>query len=174
MEHTFIMTAFGQDRPGIVADVTQVIYEHDCNLKDSSMTRLSDEFAMIFLFSGRGEQLEEQLARAFRRLERERGISAFFRPIPAHTSTAKPGVATRTLHVEGIDQAGIVYHISRYLAAHQINIADLSSHLKFMPQSGTKIYQIEMQIEIPAETSVDGLEQGLTDIADELHVDITF
>jgi len=174
MEHTFIMTAFGQDRPGIVAEVTQVIYEHDCNLEDSSMTRLSDEFAMIFLFSGRGEQLEEQLTRAFRRLERERGISAFFRPISGHTSKSKSSFTTCTLHVEGIDQAGIVYHVSHYLATHQINIADLSSQLKFMPQSGTKIYQIEMQIEIPAATSVDEVEQGLTDIADELHVDITF
>ena len=32
MEKKFIMTAFGEERPGIVADVTQLIYENNCNL----------------------------------------------------------------------------------------------------------------------------------------------
>jgi len=68
MEKKFIMTAFGTDRPGIVADVTQLIYEHDCNLEDSTMTRLSDEFTMMFLFSGQGEDLEEQLKEYYGKL----------------------------------------------------------------------------------------------------------
>jgi glycine cleavage system transcriptional repressor len=33
MEKKFIMTVFCKDRPGIVADVSQVIYENGCNLK---------------------------------------------------------------------------------------------------------------------------------------------
>ena len=43
MEQKFIMTAFAEERPGIVADVMQVIYEHGCNLEDSTMTRLEDD-----------------------------------------------------------------------------------------------------------------------------------
>ncbi|MDH3961719.1 MAG: amino acid-binding protein, partial [Desulfuromonadales bacterium] len=35
------MTAFGKDRPGIVADVTSVLYETGCNLEDSTMSMLS-------------------------------------------------------------------------------------------------------------------------------------
>ena len=72
MEKKFIMTAFCKDRPGIVADVSQVIYENGCNLEDSSMTSLSDEFAIILLLSGREEgDLEEQLSKGCRRLERD-------------------------------------------------------------------------------------------------------
>ena len=40
MEQKFIMTAFSKDRPGIVADVTEVIYENGCNLEDSTMTNM--------------------------------------------------------------------------------------------------------------------------------------
>jgi glycine cleavage system transcriptional repressor len=174
MEQKFIMTAFGEDRPGIVADVTQLIYEHDCNLEDASMTRLSNEFAMIFLFSGRGEHLEEQLSRACRRLEREQAISAFFRPVEAYAGIAQNTSSLHTLHIEGIDHAGIVYHVSKYLAKHHANIDDLSSKLTFMPESGTKMYRIEMRIEIPAGTSMEDLEQGLTEVGDDLHVTIAF
>lgn len=174
MEKKFIMTAFGEDRPGVVADVTEVIYEHGCNLEDSSMTRLEDEFTMIFLCTGQGERLEEQLSRACRRLEREKGISAFFRVVEEHDVNRKKRFSTHTLHIEGVDHAGIVYNVSKYLATHHINIADLQSNLRFSPGSGTGIYSIEMHIEIPEGTSMDDLKKGLGRVGDELHVDITF
>jgi glycine cleavage system transcriptional repressor len=174
MEKKFVMTAFGEDRPGFVADVTEVIYEHGCNLEDATMTRLEDEFAMIFLFSGRGERLEEQLSRACRRLEREKGISVFFRVVEEHDVGRKRQISAHTLRVEGVDHAGIVYNVSKYLATHHINIADLQSKLEFSPGSGTAIYSIEMHVEIPEGTSMDDLRKGLAQVGDELHVDITF
>jgi glycine cleavage system transcriptional repressor len=137
------------------------------------MTRLSNEFAMIFLFSGRGENLEDQLARACRRLEREKGISAFFRPVETPLTPPQTRVSTHTMHVEGVDHAGIVYHVSKYLATHQINIIDLSSCLRFSPESGTAMYAITLHIEIPEETAMDDLEKGLLELGDELDVDIT-
>ena len=51
MENRFIMTAFGQDRPGIVADVTRLLFENGCNLEDTTMTQLADEFTLILLFT---------------------------------------------------------------------------------------------------------------------------
>ena len=69
----YIMTAFGKDRPGIVADVSQVLYENGCNLEDSTMTLLADEFTLILLFAAGEEDIEEQLSKACRRLEREKG-----------------------------------------------------------------------------------------------------
>jgi formyltetrahydrofolate hydrolase len=47
MQQRFIMTAFGHDRPGIVADVTQILYENGCNLEDTSMTLLAGQFTLI-------------------------------------------------------------------------------------------------------------------------------
>ena len=82
MKQRFIMTAFGKDRPGIVADVTELIYESGCNLEDSHMTRLSDEFAMILLFSGNAEGLQDRLVKGCRRLEVEKDLSAYIRRAP--------------------------------------------------------------------------------------------
>jgi len=33
VEKKFIMTAFGKDRPGIVAKIAQIIFESGCNLE---------------------------------------------------------------------------------------------------------------------------------------------
>ena len=174
MEKKFIMTAFGKDRIGFVADVSRVIYENGCNLEDSTMTGVADEFALILLFSGREEGgLEDQLAKDCRRLEREKGISAFIRPVSSETAEPKEAFSSRTLHVEGLDQAGIVYKISRYLADNNINIANLNSKVDCSPESGAAIYTMEIQIEILQGAPLENIERALAQVADDLNVDIT-
>ncbi|MBR9987428.1 MAG: hypothetical protein KFF68_16115 [Desulfosarcina sp.] len=174
MGQRFIMTAFGKDRPGIVADVTGILYQNGCNLEDTSMTLLAGEFTLILLFTAGSADVADPLSRACRRLEQEKGISAFLRPLePKETAKPSNGVETRTLHVEGLDQAGIVYKVSRFLADHRINIVDLKSTVKASPESGTAMYVMDIRAQIPNDTAMDPLEKGLRAVADELNVDIT-
>ena len=174
MGQRFIMTAFGQDRPGIVADVTGILYENGCNLEDTSMTLLAGEFTLILLFSASSADVAGPLSKACRRLEQEKGISAFLRPLEPR-GTAKPhkGVFTRTLRVEGLDHAGIVYKVSRFLADNRINIVDLKSEVKASPESGTAMYLMDIRAQIPTGTAMDTLANGLRTVADDLNVDIT-
>ncbi len=79
MVEKFILTAFCKDRPGIVADITETIYENGCNLERFTMTSMLDEFAIILLFSGNKDGLEAQLLKDCRRLERDKGITAFLK-----------------------------------------------------------------------------------------------
>ena len=51
MKSWYALSAIGRDRPGIVADLAELIYECDCNLEDSSMTILGSEFAVLLLLS---------------------------------------------------------------------------------------------------------------------------
>ncbi len=48
----FILSAVGRDRPGLVADLAQLVYDCEANLEDSRMTILGNEFAAILLCSG--------------------------------------------------------------------------------------------------------------------------
>jgi len=178
MRKRFIMTAFGKDRPGFIADISQLIYENRCNLEDSTMTNLSDEFAMIFLVEGMEEDpmeepLEKRLLRECRRLEKEKGISAFVRQISGEIIRPKQTTTKKTLHIEGLDQAGIVYKISRYLADIQINITNFDSRMTHSPQTGAAIYTINIQIEVPTNFTSARLNEGLDHIGNELNVDIS-
>jgi len=83
-----------------------------------------------------------------------------------------PFGSLRTLTVEGVDHAGIVYNVSRYLAKNGINIIDLRSRLDRSPESGAPFYSLVMQIEIPDGYALDALEDGFSIIENELHVDI--
>lgn len=172
MENRYIMTAFGKDRPGIVADVTSLLYDNDCNLEDTTMSVLAEEFTLNLLFSSRHPDLEELLAKECRRLELDKNISAFVRPLKPQLSSQRQNYKTCTLHIEGLDQAGIVYKTSRFLADHQLNIVQLESAAAASPQSGAVLYQMEIHIQVPENLPFDQLEDELSAVADELHVDI--
>lgn len=173
MEHKFIMTAFGKDRPGIVAEITEIIYEHKCNLEDSNMGRLADEFTLILLLTGKGEDLQQKLSRDCKRLEREKNIFVFIRPLDYQTPDTENGNSLHTLEVEGVDQAGIVYKISKALADQRINIETLKSQKRFSPDSGTPLYSMEIKAKIPNAVSLDKVDEHMDKLAHDLNVDIT-
>ena len=119
------------------------------------------------------EPLEKRLLRECRRLEKEKGISAFVRQISDETARPKQTTTKQRLHVEGLDQAGIVYKISRYLADNYINISNFESRMTYSPQTGAKIYTIDIQIEVPTNFTNELLDEGLNQIGNELNVDIS-
>lgn len=173
MSSRFIMTAFGRDRVGIVADVTRLLYENDCNLEDTNMNILADEFSLNLLFSSRQENIEDVLSGECRRLELEKGISAFVRPIGPKAPVSANGFTSHTLHIEGLDQAGIVYKTSRFLAEKDMNIMHLKSSAKPSPESGATLYHMDINVQVPADLGRDQMEEKLNVVADELQVDIT-
>lgn len=173
MQNRYIMTAFGKDRPGIVADVTQVLYENGCNLEDTTMSMLSDEFTINLLFSSNNDNIESTLLDECRNLEELKKISAFIRPLKERHLTNRGNLPTCTLHVEGMDQAGIVFKISQFLSGNKLNIVDLKSTVKVTPESGTALYLMDIQIQIPESASLKVVEEGLDIVAEELNVEIT-
>jgi glycine cleavage system transcriptional repressor len=175
MGKKFIVTAFGKDRAGIVADLSEMLYVNGCNLEDTRMTILADTFASLLLVSApEKEDIEQQLSNGCRRLEMEKGLSAYVRPVSDQEAEHKKPFSTRTIKVEGLDQTGIVFKVSRYLADNQINIADLSSSIGSAPESGSAIYSMEIKIQVPEGTSMDALSKGLDKVADDLDVEIMF
>ena len=74
MAQRWIVTALGQDRPGIVAGVAKVLYDLGCNLEDSAMTRLEGEFTVMLIVSCPVSLSEERLHHAFHRLQQRLGL----------------------------------------------------------------------------------------------------
>ena len=62
------------------------------------MTLLADEFTLVLLFSSQDPQAEEVLLKECRRLEKEKGVSAFMRPLDERGEQKKGGSLNYTLH----------------------------------------------------------------------------
>ena len=175
MKRWFALSAIGPDRPGIVADLAELIYECDCNLEDSSMTLLGSEFAVLLLLTGEGADVERRLSAACKRVEWERRLTVFFRPLEgepvpyAVSQRARP----MELHVIGMDKAGIVARVARCLANHRINIAQLSTTSRPEAETGAPIFTMRIRMDVPAEVPLAALQRELDAIAAALHIELT-
>jgi len=174
MKRWFALSAIGRDRPGIVADLAELIYECDCNLEDSSMTILGSEFAVLLLLTGEGEGVEQHLSAACKRVEWEKRLTVFFRPLEGEpVPHGVTGARTWELHATGVDKAGIVARVARGLANHSISITQMSTSSRPEPQTGTPIYSMRIAMSVPQGVDQDGLRRELDAVAAALHIELT-
>jgi len=170
----FIVSAVGRDRPGIVADLAQLVFDCEANLEDSRMTLLGNEFAAIMLCSGWGADLEQRLAKGVKRLEWENRLTVFVRPLEGEPRPAVPAPGTRLYAIEtqGMDRAGIVAGICRTLADYHVNIADLHSSSLPSP-SGAAVYRMKVLAEVPESLDPARLAKALEERGAQLGVDVS-
>jgi glycine cleavage system transcriptional repressor len=175
MKRYYALSAIGKDRPGIVADVSGLIYECGGNLEDSSMTLLGSQFALLILLSGSGEEFQYRLSTGCKRLEWEKRLSIFLTPVEEAEGLAKAREVTEVyeLSTTGLDRMGIVYHVSRLLADQGINIADLHTKTTPSPESGTPIFTTKILLQVPVGVSPGDLLEKLNRLGEKLAIDIS-
>ncbi len=177
MKQWFALSAVGRDRPGIVADLAELIFESDCNLEDSSMTRLGGEFAVLLLLSGRASDCQQRLSTACKRLEWEKRLIVFFRPLEEEPRPSGADGETHRyeLAATGVDKAGIVARVARCLAEQGVNIVHMQTSTQPEPGHGTVIYHMRISLAVPSDVAETTLRDKLDRIADDLriHIDLT-
>jgi glycine cleavage system transcriptional repressor len=174
MKTYFILSAIGRDRPGMVADVSEVIFECGGNIEDSSMTLLRNHFALLLLFSTEKDEVIQRLSSNLKRLEWEKNLTVFYTPItledalPAGKEEARPYKITTS----GVDHVGIVYRVCRLLAGRNVSIIDMKTRRVLSAESGTPLFEMDMDIDVPPSVSEGTLREDLHRLANELVIDL--
>lgn len=160
------VTAIGNDRPGIVAGITKVLFELGCNLEDATSTILRGHFAMMLVVrtaSGiDARRVEEALAPAAEDLR----VVVTARPVEEAALEIEP--ATHVLSVYGSDRPGIVAAVAARLAEAGASITDLSSRV--IGSSNDPVYTLLLEVALPPGTDI---EATLSALRSELDVDVT-
>ena len=174
MKTYFILSATGKDRPGMVADVSEVIYDCGGNIEDSSMSLLRNHFALLLLFSTEREEVNQKLPPALKRLEWEKNLTVFYSSITFEEvyPKLKEQADRFKLTTSGVDHAGIVFKVCRLLADRKVNIIDMETHRVLSAESGTPLFEMDMDVEVPRSISEQGLREGLHHLANELMIDL--
>jgi glycine cleavage system transcriptional repressor len=168
----FAVTIIGKDRPGIVADTSQVLYSLGCNVEDSSCTMLGGEFAMILIVSHEKPFSKKRLEAEFAAQNMGVGLSAFIRTLKDdEVCYHNPEGELCLVSVYGSDKPGIVYRITRELADRGVNITDLNTKLIGSPAE--PVYVLMLEAALPQGMSVEGATQLLENLKKELSVEIS-
>ena len=152
-QHWYMLTLVGQDRPGIVAHVTQALYDGGCHLGETSMMRLGTSFTIMMMvrFDGTAKALEKLLQSEVESLQLHLHIDRVEGGLHHHV---EPDVR---ITVYGADRAGIVAHVTTALAEAGLDILDLNSDV-----AGTEAAPIYiLHIEGRALEGVEALQSAL-------------
>lgn len=153
-----VLTAVGPDRPGLVTEISAQIHRAGANLEDSRMAILGGEFAIILLLSCPPEAIE-RVKQSGAKLESELHLRCILK------ETSTPGSLRDYLlyriRVTGVDRPGIVHSIASILAGRGINLASLESRVSYAPLSGTPMFVLEADLQIPSTLDLAGLRDEL-------------
>ena len=164
---TFILTVVGDDRPGLVAEVSAPITAHGASWERSQMSRLAGKFAGIVLVKVADKRLDALVA-DLALLEAE-GLQVVIER--THEPVESESQRLR-LELLGDDHPGIVAEISAALATRQVSIEELSTDVREAPMAGGMLFEAQAVLNAPLATSTDDLRSMLEGLAHELMVEI--
>lgn len=168
MESTLVLTAIGDDRPGLVEELATLIGAHGGNWLDSSMSQLGGKFAGIVRV-GVPDGRADALCTA---LEAFRPLTVVCAQAGEATVATAPGSRLLSLSLVGHDRLGIVREVTQVLARHAVNVESLNTFTSAAPMSGETLFHAEASLRARADMDEAALQRELESLSAELVVDI--
>ncbi len=168
MSNLLVISALGHDKPGIVDALSQLVLENNCNIKDSRMTVLGGDFALILLVEGNWNtiaKLESQLNSMQNQLE----LTIFCRPTQAQGP--KTDLLPYGIDVVALDHPGIVHNLASFFSQRKINIQDLVTSSYAAAHTASPMFSVHMAVDIPADLHIATLREEFMDFCDQLNLD---
>ncbi|MEW6721516.1 MAG: ACT domain-containing protein [Thermodesulfobacteriota bacterium] len=169
----FTLSVVGKDRPGIVAEVSRVLYEIGCNIEDSSCTILSGQFAMILVIVHKERSSVPEVDGFFDSLRHDMGLTITLHALGEEEISRKKGFTGRPhiISVYGADRPGIVYTVARELAKYRVNVTDMTTQI--VGAEARPVYVMILEADIPEAVDMQELERTLERVRKELAVSIS-
>lgn len=165
-----VLTVIGEDRPGLVEALAELIERHGGSWDESRMARLAGHFAGVVQIH-LPEKEAPALIAALPELS-ERGLSASVVDSDWSLSSADHR-ETFQMDLVGQDRPGIVREISSALASLGVSVQDLRTVVESAPMSGERLFRAQAELAPPAEIEVERIRAALERLADDMMVELT-
>ena len=157
--HLLALSTLGDDRPGVIAAVTEVLLRVGCNIEESAMTRLRGEFAMMLVLESPidPDELRDELSPVAADL----GLIVTVRS--ATGSDEEAAGLPFTVSVYGADHPGIVHAVTSLLAARRVNVVDVVTHV--LAGEDGDVYVMVLEVHVPADADSTEIGDALAALA---------
>ncbi|SMC17831.1 glycine cleavage system transcriptional repressor [Desulfacinum hydrothermale DSM 13146] len=166
-----VICVLGSDRPGIVASISKVLYENQCNIEDVSQTILQSVFAGVFIAGVPEEMPLEVLSQRLQERLGPLGLAALVRPVSAQQAYDPPPSEPFVVITIGPDRMGLVAGITEVMARFGVNITNLRAAFRggTDPQRNVMIYEVD----IPLAIDQKAFRKALRERAQALDLDLS-
>jgi glycine cleavage system transcriptional repressor len=169
---TICLTVLGRERPGIVAAITGILYDADCNICDSTMTILAGEFAMLVIAELPENLTNAHLDQALSEVQHRFDLSVFIKRLTEEEVRYQqpPGTKNWAVTIYGGDRKGIVHHVASVMARKGISITDLKTKVV---GGLTGVGIVSMKVVAPAVVELATIREQLNEVAARFGVEVS-
>jgi glycine cleavage system transcriptional repressor len=160
-KYWYLLSLVGKDCPGIVARLSAGLCKNGCNLGDSSMARLGNNFVMMLAVQFNGSQ--EALSNIVAPLAGAMDLKQNLIEIEEGTHDVEPDVR---INIYSDERTGIIEDVTSMLTECGLNILSLESNLSSNQPNNT--YSIH--IEGTTSEGINPLYEVLERLSDEKNI----
>lgn len=168
MSQYLVISAIGNDRPGIVNSVSQMIVERKGNITSSRMMAMGGEFSLMLMVEGDAKTIDH-IQSALPDMESALGLTV----VSKHTDANQQG-ATRVpcnITVVSMDHPGIVQQVADFFSSRNVNIEEMNTDTYPAAHTGTQMFALNMVVSLPADLKVAPLREEFIDFCDAMNLD---
>lgn len=170
MQEYLVISAIGEDKPGIINALSKEATQNQCNILDTRMTVLGGEFALLMMISGQPDAIASASTALHATADRL-GLTTILK----RTQPRKASASSRPYRIEvvAIDHPGIVTEIAGFFSSRDMNIEEMETGAYAAAHTGTPMFSLEMTVNIPGTVTIAGLKDAFIAFCDERNLDAT-
>ena len=160
-----IVTLIGDDKSGLINNLSRVVAEHKGNWLASNMSELAGQFAGILQISVEDEYYRD-LCEALSLIP---GLTISF----AEGKNQNIWQASPCLIIQDSDRPGIINEVSQVLTQNNIELKAITTHCKDLWQSDNSRFYAKLKLALPDNLDHDKLNTELTKISATIEAEMT-
>lgn len=163
MSKQLVISVMSKDRPGIIADITTVIFNLGGDLADLNQSVLGGYFTMILIAEFEKNITPEDLLAGFSHIESETKIAATIMEMAVELEVEKNTLPSETYIVtaQGENRKGLVKIMGDFFLKRNINVLDLVTTRE------KQVYTMIFQVDLTGINSLKTLRIDLEKLGDE-------
>ena len=163
-----IINAFGDDKPGLVSKITNVIKKYNGNIEISKIIQLESDFTLLMLVEISSNNTKE----LFNGLDKITNLKINYKITQKKilNNTFREYMFT----VNVADNEGIIYLYSNLFKKFNVNILSMESYVKNAANTGYPIFILDSVLTIPNKIDLKKFKSKLIEISETNNVDFEF
>ena len=159
-----IINTFGEDKPGIVSDISGIVYSLNGNILESKMVRLENIFTIIMAVEiPKRNKLELK-----NKINSMNNLESTINSLNSFNINKKSDKYIFSL--ECLDSEGIINYFTNYFNKEKINIEEMNTTTTNAPTTGSLLFNLDSIINIPENFNMDKFKSSLDLLSEKYNV----
>ncbi|WP_070967194.1 glycine cleavage system protein R [Vibrio sonorensis] len=169
MTQHLVITAVGTDRPGVCNKVAHLVTQSGCNIVDSRIALLGNEFTLIMLLSGNNAGITK-VETTLPLLGQQHDLITMMKRTSTHSQ--QDNAYTLELFVESADKPGLTESFTQFFADRAIGMSSLSAQTisKDKVQTEQDQFHIAITAAVSSDVNLMTLQEEFDTLCSELSV----